>query len=57
MLVRQIKKNPRIKIPIFGNGDIDSPQKAAEWRMEYEVDGMMVGAAIGYPWKARPFGI
>jgi nifR3 family TIM-barrel protein len=53
-LIHQIKKNPRIKIPIFGNGDIDSPQKAAAWRMEYEVDGMMIGrAAIGYPWIFR----
>src|SRR5476651_1338 len=53
-LIREIRKNPRIKIPIFGNGDIDSPQKAAAWRMEYEVDGMMIGrAAIGYPWIFR----
>jgi nifR3 family TIM-barrel protein len=53
-LIREIKKNPRIKIPIFGNGDIDSPQKAAAWRMEYGVDGMMIGrAAIGYPWIFR----
>jgi tRNA-dihydrouridine synthase B len=53
-LIREIKKNPGIKIPIFGNGDIDSPQKAAAWRMEYGVDGMMVGrAAIGYPWIFR----
>ncbi|PTQ93180.1 tRNA-U20-dihydrouridine synthase [Mucilaginibacter yixingensis] len=53
-LIHQIRKNPRIKIPIFGNGDIDSPQKAAEWRMQYEVDGMMIGrAAIGYPWIFR----
>jgi tRNA-dihydrouridine synthase B len=53
-LIRDIRKNPRIQIPIFGNGDIDSPQKAAEWRMEYEVDGMMIGrAAIGYPWIFR----
>ena len=53
-LIRDIKKNPRIKIPIFGNGDIDSPQKAADWRLEYEVDGMMIGrAAIGYPWIFR----
>jgi len=53
-LIREIRKNPRIQIPIFGNGDIDSPQKAAEWRMEYEVDGMMIGrAAIGYPWIFR----
>jgi tRNA-dihydrouridine synthase len=53
-LIREIKKNPRIEIPIFGNGDIDSPQKAAAWRMEFGVDGMMIGrAAIGYPWIFR----
>lgn len=53
-LIREIKRNPRIKIPIFGNGDIDSPEKAANWKMEYEVDGIMIGrAAIGYPWIFR----
>ena len=53
-LIREIKKNPGIQIPIFGNGDIDSPQKAAAWRMEFGVDGMMIGrAAIGYPWIFR----
>ncbi len=53
-LIKEIKRNPRIKIPIFGNGDIDSPEKAANWRMEYEVDGIMIGrAAIGYPWIFR----
>jgi len=53
-LIRDIKKNERIKIPIFGNGDIDSPEKAANWRLEYGVDGMMIGrAAIGYPWIFR----
>ncbi|TCD02372.1 tRNA dihydrouridine synthase DusB [Pedobacter frigidisoli] len=53
-LIREIKRNPRIQIPIFGNGDIDSPEKAANWRMEYEVDGIMIGrAAIGYPWIFR----
>ena len=53
-LIREIKRNPRVKIPIFGNGDVDSPQKAAAWRMEYEVDGIMIGrAAIGYPWIFR----
>lgn len=53
-LIRDIRRNPRIRIPIFGNGDIDSPQKAADWRLEYEVDGMMIGrAAIGYPWIFR----
>ncbi|OAQ41734.1 nitrogen fixation protein NifR [Pedobacter psychrophilus] len=53
-LIKEIKRNPRIKIPIFGNGDIDSPEKAANWRLEYEVDGIMIGrAAIGYPWIFR----
>ncbi len=53
-LIREIKRNPRINIPIFGNGDIDSAKKAASWRLEYEVDGIMIGrAAIGYPWIFR----
>jgi tRNA-dihydrouridine synthase B len=40
-----------MKIPVFGNGDIDSPQKAKEYREKYGVDGVMIGrAAIGYPW-------
>ncbi|MGN8058949.1 tRNA dihydrouridine synthase DusB [Pedobacter sp. 22163] len=53
-LIREIKRNPTIKIPIFGNGDVDSPEKAANWRMEYEIDGIMIGrAAIGYPWIFR----
>ncbi len=50
-LIAEIKNNPRIRIPIFGNGDIDSPQKAVEYRHRYGVDGIMLGrAAIGYPW-------
>ncbi len=53
-LIREIKRNPRIQIPIFGNGDVDSVEKAADWRLEYEVDGIMIGrAAIGYPWIFR----
>ncbi|MHB1179765.1 MAG: tRNA dihydrouridine synthase DusB, partial [Daejeonella sp.] len=53
-LIREIKRNPRINIPIFGNGDVTSIEKAASWRMEYEVDGIMIGrAAIGYPWIFR----
>lgn len=53
-MIRDIKRNPRIKIPIFGNGDVDSVEKAADWRLEYEVDGIMIGrAAIGYPWIFR----
>ncbi len=50
-LIARIKENPRVKIPIFGNGDIDSPQKALEYKDRYGVDGIMVGrASIGYPW-------
>ncbi len=53
-LIRDIKRNPKIEIPIFGNGDVDSIEKAANWRMEYEIDGIMIGrAAIGYPWIFR----
>ncbi|HEX8548925.1 MAG TPA: tRNA dihydrouridine synthase DusB [Cytophagaceae bacterium] len=53
-MIRDIKRNPEIEIPIFGNGDVDSIEKAANWRMEYEVDGIMIGrAAIGYPWIFR----
>lgn len=50
-LIGRIKNNPRIHIPIFGNGDIDSPEKALEYKNRYGVDGIMIGrAAIGYPW-------
>ncbi len=50
-LIGKVKNNPRIKIPIFGNGDIDSPEKAVEYRNRYGIDGIMIGrAAIGYPW-------
>jgi tRNA-dihydrouridine synthase B len=53
-LIAKVKENPRIHIPIFGNGDIDSPQKALAYRQKYGVDGIMVGrAAIGYPWIFR----
>ena len=49
--ISKVKNNPNIEIPIFGNGDIDSPEKAKEYREKYNVDGMMIGrAAIGYPW-------
>jgi len=50
-LIGEIKRNPRIKIPIFGNGDIDSPEKALAYKKQYNVDGIMVGrASIGNPW-------
>jgi tRNA-dihydrouridine synthase B len=50
-LISEVKNNPRIKIPIFGNGDIDSPEKALEYKNRYNVDGIMIGrASIGNPW-------
>jgi nifR3 family TIM-barrel protein len=50
-LIAAVKNNPRINIPIFGNGDVDSPEKALEYKNRYGVDGIMIGrAAIGYPW-------
>lgn len=50
-LIGRVKENPRITIPIFGNGDIDSPEKAVEYKTRYGVDGVMIGrASIGYPW-------
>jgi nifR3 family TIM-barrel protein len=53
-LIGKIKENPRIHIPIFGNGDIDSPEKALAYKNRYGVDGVMIGrAAIGYPWIFR----
>jgi tRNA-dihydrouridine synthase B len=53
-LIGKVKNNPRIKIPIFGNGDIDSPQKALEYKNRYGVDGVMIGrGSIGNPWIFR----
>jgi len=49
--IARVKNNQRITMPIFGNGDIDSPEKALEYKNKYGLDGMMIGrAAIGYPW-------
>ncbi len=53
-LIARVKNNPRIRIPVFGNGDIESPEKALEYKNRYGVDGIMIGrAAIGYPWIFR----
>jgi nifR3 family TIM-barrel protein len=49
--IARVKNNSRITMPIFGNGDIDSPEKALEYKNKFGLDGMMIGrAAIGYPW-------
>ncbi len=53
-LIREVKDNPRMFIPIIGNGDIDSPQKAKEYFEKYKVDGMMIGrSSVGRPWIFR----
>ncbi|HRV52231.1 MAG: putative tRNA-dihydrouridine synthase [Bacteroidetes bacterium ADurb.Bin141] len=50
-LLGELKNNPRIIIPVFGNGDVDTPQKVVEMKNRYGVDGIMIGrASIGYPW-------
>lgn len=50
-LIGEVKNNPKMHIPIFGNGDVDTPEKVAEVKNKYGVDGVMIGrAAIGYPW-------
>jgi nifR3 family TIM-barrel protein len=52
--IEKVKQNPRIRIPIFGNGDIDSPEKALAYKQQSGADGIMIGrAAIGYPWIFR----
>lgn len=49
--IADVKNHPGITIPIFGNGDIDSPEKAREYKEKFGVDGIMIGrASIGYPW-------
>lgn len=53
-LISAIKDNPRMKIPVFGNGDVDSPEKAKLMKDRYNVDGIMIGrASIGHPWIFR----
>ncbi len=53
-LIAEVKNNPRIQIPVFGNGDVDSPERALEMKKRYGIDGVMIGrAAIGNPWIFR----
>jgi nifR3 family TIM-barrel protein len=53
-LIAAVKENPRMRIPVFGNGDIDSPEKAVEYKQRFGVDGVMIGrASIGNPWVFR----
>lgn len=50
-LIGEVKNNPRMHIPVFGNGDVDSPEKAKMMKEKYGVDGIMIGrASIGNPW-------
>lgn len=50
-LIGEVKNNPRMTIPVFGNGDIDAPHKVVEAKNKFGVDGVMIGrASIGYPW-------
>ena len=50
-LIREVKNNPRMHIPVFGNGDVQCPKTAMEKKNKYNVDGIMIGrAAIGNPW-------
>jgi len=52
--IAKVKENPRLHIPIFGNGDVDTPQRALEYRQRFGADGIMIGrASIGYPWIFR----
>jgi len=49
--IAEVKNNPRMHIPVFGNGDVNSPERAVEMRDEYGLDGAMIGrASIGNPW-------
>lgn len=52
--IARVKDNPRMHIPVFGNGDVDSPERAVEMRNKFGLDGAMIGrASIGYPWFFR----
>jgi len=49
--IKEVKNHPDIEIPIFGNGDVSSPEVALDFKNKYGVDGIMIGrASIGYPW-------
>lgn len=49
--IAAVKNNPRMHIPVFGNGDVNTPERAIEMRDRYGLDGAMIGrASIGYPW-------
>ncbi|WP_435135671.1 tRNA dihydrouridine synthase DusB [Formosa sp. A9] len=49
--IAEVKNNPRMHIPVFGNGDVDTPERAMKMRDEYGLDGCMIGrASIGNPW-------
>ena len=50
-LIGEVKNNPRMHIPIFGNGDVSTPERVKEVKKKYGIDGVMIGrGAIGYPW-------
>jgi nifR3 family TIM-barrel protein len=52
--IAEVKNNPRMHIPVFGNGDVNTPERAVEMRDQYGLDGAMIGrASIGYPWFFR----
>lgn len=52
--IADVKNNPRMHIPVFGNGDVNTPERAVEMRDKYGLDGAMIGrASIGYPWFFR----
>ncbi len=49
--IAEVKNNPRMHIPVFGNGDVNTPERAMEMRDKFGLDGAMIGrASIGYPW-------
>ena len=52
--IAEVKNNSRMHIPVFGNGDVDTPERAVEMRDKFGLDGAMIGrASIGYPWFFR----